>query len=258
MRDILERLAAGALTVDEAQRELQLHAVKELEGLARLDAGRARRRGLPEIVRGSGKSAAEAVALAVGLLEATGRAILSQATPEHAQLLAQHPGVQVTLDEPAGMLVARTAAYRPPPPSGSVAIVTAGTSDIPVARQAQILLEETGCRVHTFWDVGVAGLHRLLPVVEELLRLDCDAVIAVAGQEGALVPVLAGLLDVPLVGLPTSTGSGYGGQGVSALMTMLQSCSLGVAVVNIDNGIAAGAVASAIARRAARRRGGGP
>jgi NCAIR mutase (PurE)-related protein len=133
-----------------------------------------------------------------------------------------------------------------------VAIITAGTSDIPVARQAQIILEETGCRTHTFWDVGIAGLHRLLPVVEELARLDCDALVVVAGQEGGLAPVLAGLVDLPIIGVPTSTGSGFGGEGISALMTMLQSCSLGIAVVNIDNGIAAGAIASSIARRARR------
>ena len=133
-----------------------------------------------------------------------------------------------------------------------VGIVTAGTSDIPVARQAQIISEELGCTVHTFWDVGVAGLHRLFPVVREVVRLDCDVVIAAAGQEGALAPVLAGLLDLPIIGLPTSTGRGYGGEGVSALMSMLQACSQGIAVVNIDNGIAAGAVASAMARRRGR------
>ena len=253
MRDILQRVAEGSLTVEEAVKELNLYATKELEGLASLDVARGRRKGLPEIVRGKGKSAEEAIVLAVALYDASGRAIISDATDDHSRLLSQQrPESEVALDGKARILVAKSPGFRVPKAQGTVGIVTAGTSDIPVARQAQIILEETGCHTHTFWDVGVAGIHRLFPVVQEVIRLDCDVVIAVAGQEGALAPVLAGLLDLPIIGLPTSTGSGYGGEGVSALMTMLQACSQGIATVNIDNGIAAGAVASAIARRVRR------
>ena len=248
-------MAEGTLTIDDAVKELNLYAVKELEGLAVLDIARSQRRGLPEIVRGSGKSTEEAVALATALYDASGRAIISTATEDHSRLFSQQRyDSELNLDEKAHILVAKKPGYRIPQNLGTVAIVTAGTSDIPVARQAQIILEETGCRSYAFWDVGVAGLHRLFPVIHEIIRLDCDVVIAAAGQEGALVPVMAGLLDLPIIGLPISTGGGHGGQGVSALMTMLQACSMGIASVNIDNGIAAGAVASAIARRVKRAR----
>lgn len=247
-------MAAGALSVEEAAKLLELHAVRQLEGLARLDTARSLRRRVPEIVHSEGKPVEEAIKLAVALFDASTRAILSGATEAHRQLFSQlRPEAHITLDAKARMMVAKGAGFRPPSPGGTVGIVTAGTSDIPVARQAQVILEETGCTVHTFWDVGIAGLHRLFPVVREIIERDCDVVVVVAGQEGALAPVLAGLLDVPVIGLPTSTGSGYGGQGHSALMTMLQACSLGIAVVNIDNGVAAGAVAAAIARRARRK-----
>ena len=246
----MHRVATGSLSPEEAVRELQLYAIDELEDLAQLDTSRALRRGVPEIVGARGKSVEEGVDIAVALLDASGRAIVADATESHRQLLSERrPECTVTFDDKAGILVAKMEHFQPPKVHGIAGVVTAGTSDIPVARQAQIVLEETGCDVHTFWDVGVAGLHRLFPVVREIIDKECDVVVAVAGQEGALAPVLAGLLDLPIIGLPTSTGRGYGGEGTSALMTMLQACTLGVSVVNIDNGVAAGAVASAIARR---------
>ena len=253
LREIIEKVASGALSPEDALRELRLFAVQELEGLANLDTTRELRKGLPEIVRCRGKPAASAVALGTALYDVSGRAIFSSATDAHRELFArERPDSTIALDEQAGVMVAKSPTYTPPRAVGVAGIVTGGTSDIPVARQAQIILEETGCAVHTFWDVGIAGLHRLFPVVRELIRLECDVVIAVAGQEAALAPVLAGLVDLPVIGLPTSTGTGHGGEGVSALMTMLQACSMGIATVNIDNGIAAGAVASAIARRVRR------
>ena len=246
----MHRVASGTLSPEEAAREIQLYAVNELEGLAQLDTSRALRRGVPEIVWGRGKSLEDGVDIAVALLDASGRAIVADATESHRRLLSKYrPQCTVTLDEKAGILVAKKENFQAPEVHGIAGIVTAGTSDIPVARQAQIILEETGCEVHTFWDVGVAGLHRLFPVVRKIIEIECDVVVAAAGQEGSLAPVLAGLLDLPIIGLPTSTGRGYGGEGTSALMTMLQACSLGIGVVNIDNGVAAGAVASAIARR---------
>jgi NCAIR mutase (PurE)-related protein len=135
---------------------------------------------------------------------------------------------------------------------GRVSIVTAGTSDVPIALQAKVIVETLGAHADLYPDVGISGLHRLFPVVKQILESDPDVIIAIAGQEGGLAPVLAGLVDTPIVGLPTSTGSGFGGEGLGALTTMLQACSMGIAVVNIDNGIAAGVVASSIARRSSR------
>lgn len=254
MRDVLHALAEGQLTVEQAERELKLYAVSELEGLARLDVGRARRRGLPEVVRCRGKSVEEAVRMAETLLDQAGLVILSEAEEAHVLLLQQRrPSCSATLHERAGLLVARRPDALPPAPSGSVAIATAGTSDVPVALQVQVVAETLGARTGLYADIGVSGLHRVFPVVREILEQDYDVLVVVAGQEASLAPVLAGLVDLPIVGVPTSTGSGLGEKGLSALTTILQSCSLGIAAVNIDNGIAGGVVAAAIARRAARR-----
>jgi hypothetical protein len=136
-----------------------------------------------------------------------------------------------------------------------VGVITAGTSDIPVAEEAALLCREMGCEVHTGYDVGVAGLHRLFEPLREMLdNQRVDVLIVAAGMDGALPSVVAGLADVPVVGLPTSVGYGVGGDGVAALYSMLQTCAPGMSVVNIDNGIGAGAMAAMVANRVAEAR----
>jgi len=130
--------------------------------------------------------------------------------------------------------------------------MTAGTSDIRVAEEARVVAEEMGCEVVTAYDVGIAGFHRHIGPLRRMLREGVDAIVVVAGMEGALPSVVASLVDVPVIGVPTSVGYGLGGKGVGALTTMLQSCSPGLCVVNIDNGVGAGALAALIARRVAR------
>jgi hypothetical protein len=138
---------------------------------------------------------------------------------------------------------------------GRVGILAAGTSDVPVAEEAALMCREMGCSVHTAYDVGVAGLHRLFgPLCEMLDEAAVDVLIVAAGMDGALPSVVAGLVDVPVVGLPTSAGYGLGGAGVAALYSMLQTCVPGLSVVNVDNGIGAGAVAGLIANRVASAR----
>ncbi|MEM2961142.1 MAG: nickel pincer cofactor biosynthesis protein LarB, partial [Candidatus Bathyarchaeia archaeon] len=130
----------------------------------------------------------------------------------------------------------------------------AGTSDIPIAEEAKLIAEEMGCEVFSIYDVGVAGIHRLFEPLKRMVIEDVDVIVVVAGREGALASVVAGLVDVPIIATPTSVGYGFGDKGLSALTAMLQSCSLGLAVVNIDNGIAAGSIAALIANRAAKFR----
>jgi NCAIR mutase (PurE)-related protein len=142
-----------------------------------------------------------------------------------------------------------------PPNGGQVGILSAGTSDIPVAEEAAALCCEMGCAVQRAYDVGVAGLHRLFEPLQAMLAAPVDAIIVAAGMDGALPSVVAGLVDVPVIGLPTSVGYGLGGGGLGALTSMLQTCSPGLAVVNIDNGIGAGAMAGLIAARAGAARG---
>ncbi len=253
MRDILSGLAAGEITVDEAQSRLRLHAVREVGSTANLDVGRMARTGKPEIVRCAGKSVDQAIQLAMPLLDEPGVAALSGASSDHAAALqAARPDAHIRFEPSAGIIIARSAGHPEPERIGSAAIITAGTSDMPIALQTQLIAEMLGVDVTVYSDVGISGLHRLFPVLEAVIESDPAVVVVIAGQEGGLAPVVAGLLDLPVIAVPTSTGTGYGGEGLGALSTMLQSCSLGLAVVNIDNGIAAGVMASTIVRRAAR------
>jgi NCAIR mutase (PurE)-related protein len=144
----------------------------------------------------------------------------------------------------------------PAPTGGRIGVISAGTSDVPFAREAAIIAREMGCTVTTVTDVGVAGLHRLVAPLRDLMKQDPDVLIVAAGMDGALPSVIAGLVNVPVIGLPVSTGYGLGGDGTAALYTMLQSCAPGLTVVNIDNGVGAGSTAALIANRAAKARSG--
>jgi pyridinium-3,5-biscarboxylic acid mononucleotide synthase len=141
--------------------------------------------------------------------------------------------------------------YTPARTGGRVGVLSAGTSDVPVAEEAALMAEEMGCQVTRVYDVGVAGLHRLLEPLRALLSSEVDVMIVAAGMDGALPSVVAGLVPVPVIGLPTSVGYGLGGRGVAALLSMLQTCAPGLSVVNIDNGIGAGSTAALIANRVA-------
>jgi len=152
------------------------------------------------------------------------------------------------------MMIVRSKSYKPRRSGGRVGILTAGTSDLPVAEEAEVIAREMGCETRSFYDVGVAGIHRLFQPVHDLLRWDCDVILVVAGREGALPTVVAGIVDVPVIGVPTSRSYGFGERGIASLAAMLQSCSLGMAVVNIDGGVGAGAVAALIANRVGKYR----
>lgn len=152
------------------------------------------------------------------------------------------------------MVVIKKPTFAINPVGGRIGILTAGTSDIGVAEEARIVAQEMGCTVYSTYDVGVAGIHRLIEPLKQILSKDVDVVVVVAGREGALASVVSGLVDVPVIAVPTSNSYGFGAKGVSTLMAMLQSCSLGLAVVNIDGGVAAGAMATLIANRAAKFR----
>ncbi len=215
-------------------------------GYARIDGDRARRTGDPEVVYGRGKTPEQVVGALTALAgRHPERAVLAtRLDPEALAAVAEQvPGADVDL-------VARTAVVGPlPEPRGSVAVVAAGTSDAPVAAEAAVTVAVHGSRAVRIDDVGVAGLHRLLAVRDALDAV--DALVVVAGMEGALPSVIGGLTGVPLVAVPTSTGYGTGAGGLAALMAMLNSCAPGVVVVNIDNGYGAGVHAARVARRTA-------
>jgi pyridinium-3,5-biscarboxylic acid mononucleotide synthase len=225
---------------------------------SRPDLDREDRQGVPEIIFAQSKTIEQAVHIAQRFLVARGRAILSRVSPElHQELQCVATGdVSLEWHPHARMAVLRRSGASRLSTGGRVGVVSAGTSDIPMAEEAGVVCQEMGCVVHTVFDVGVAGLHRLFGPLEHLTKeLDVDAIIVVAGMDGALPSVVAGLVAVPVVGLPTSVGYGLGGQGIGALYAMLQSCAPGLAVVNIDNGVGAGTMAAKIANRAAQSRG---
>ena len=225
--------------------------------VARPDFERAERKGVPEVIMTDRKSAEQALAIAHSFLERTGRAILSRVPPAlEAQLAAEFgDGYDLAWHPQARMAVVRTQAHIRPATGGRVGVITAGTSDVPIAQEAALICQEMGCAVSQVYDVGVAGLHRLFEPLRQLLQEErVDVLIVAAGMDGALPSVVSGLVDVPVIGLPTSIGYGLGGRGEAALLSMLQTCSPGLAVVNIDNGIGAGSIAALIANRTAAAR----
>ncbi len=199
------------------------HGIDHLEHFANLDLGRAARTGIPEVVLAERKTPEQTVAIARRLLAELGRVLLSRVPPESlAALEAAFDGEEVVWQRYAG---GRTLALQRPgagvlPNGGQVGILAAGTSDIPVAEEAAALCYEMGCAVHQTYDVGVAGLHRLFEPLRAMLAAPVDAIIVAAGMDGALPSVVAGLVDVPVIGLPTSIGYGLGGGGVGALTSM--------------------------------------
>jgi NCAIR mutase (PurE)-related protein len=225
-------------------------------GATRPDLAREERKGVPEVILAESKTDEHLVAAVRAFFEGRGRAIVSRVRPEQGERLrAAFPDATIEEYGRGRTLVLRAAGWRGPPPGGRVAVITAGTSDVPVAEEAAVIAREMGCEVSSAYDVGVAGIHRLFGPLREMVERNVDVVIVAAGMDGALPSVVAGLVDVPVIGLPVSVGYGLGGAGLAALMTMLQTCAPGLTVVNIDNGVGAGATAGLLARRVAEARG---
>jgi pyridinium-3,5-biscarboxylic acid mononucleotide synthase len=254
MRRILARLRAGEVTVDETLAEIRRTQLVELAGHARMDLGRTARRGVPEVVLAAGKAPATAARLVVTLAREQGQGLGSRLGPDHLHALEEAAaGYELERYGPTSAAVRRPG-FEAEPSAGRAAIITAGTSDLPVAEEARMVLEASGVETRLVFDVGVAGLHRLLDPLIEIIEWQADVLVVAAGMDGVLPGVVAGLVDAPVIGLPVSTGYGAGGEGEAALLTMLQSCSTGLTVVNIDNGIGAGTAAALIARRAGAAR----
>lgn len=190
----------------------------------------------------------------------TGRAIVSRADRSYLRAIRAKriPNARIEFYETGRIIVVKLKSFTLRSKGGRVGILTAGTSDIPVAEEAMVIARELGCETKEFYDVGVAGLHRLFDPLQKLLKWDADVLLVVAGREGALPTVVAGLVDVPVIAVPTSRSYGFGDRGIAALAAMLQSCSLGLAVVNIDSGVGAGSIGALIANRAAHSRTQGP
>jgi pyridinium-3,5-biscarboxylic acid mononucleotide synthase len=243
VKDLLRGVAEGATRTEDALRALERLPVENL-GFATLDTHRELRQGMPEAIYAEGKNAEQVVEIAARLLETTTGPVLATRVPKetaHA-LIERFP--EAKHDESARVVVLRR--EKTGVELGKVAIVAAGTSDLPVADEAACVAEAVGASVHRINDVGVAGLHRLL-AVEDSLR-ESSVVIVVAGMEGALASLVGGITPAPVVAVPTSVGYGASFEGLAALLAMLNSCAAGVVVTNIDNGFGAAAFALRLLR----------
>jgi len=239
-KDILEKYKSGEIDLTEALNHFPDRGIEEM-GFATLDTERQSRTGIPEVIYASGKTTEQVCLIARRLYEKGIDVLATRVSPETAEaLLTVIPG--------AGYHpLARTVTWKketPPSSKGIIAIVAAGTSDLPVAEEAAVTARFLGNTVETVYDVGVAGIHRLFNKLDIIRR--ARVIIVVAGMEGALASVVGGLVDKPVIGVPTSIGYGANFQGLSALLAMLNSCASGISVVNIDNGFGAACQASLI------------
>ena len=247
MKEVLKRVAQGELSIEEALKVLKSERIKELKDFARIDLSRAQRTGIPEIIFAAGKSSTEVAEIAMAHATAKGFALVSRAREGDAEELKKRlnedKGLEVDYNQTARTILVKRPGYAFEK-HGKIGLIAAGTADRPVAEEARVVAEVCGCEVIKAYDVGIAGIHRLAAPLEHLVNAEVAAIIVVAGMEGALPSVVAGLVDVPVIGVPTSVGYGLGGEGVSALLSMLQSCAPGLAVVNIDNGVGAATFAA--------------
>ena len=246
-REILEKLKKGELTLEEAEGALRRQPFEDL-GYAKLDTHRKIRSGFPEVVFCAGKADAHLLAIFGRLYEEEGEVLGTRASREQYELI-RSKYAQVQYDETSRILKIE---HEGKAKAGCIAVCTAGTADIPVAEEAVLTAEFLGNKVDRVYDVGVAGIHRLFGKIDQIRS--ADVIIVIAGMEGALASVIGGLVDKPVIAVPTSVGYGASMHGLSALLTMINSCANGISVVNIDNGYGAGYIAAQINRLGLRGR----
>jgi NCAIR mutase (PurE)-related protein len=240
LEEVLEKVSRGRMSPRQALRKLRDYPYQDL-GFAKVDHHRELRKGFPEIIYGQGKTDEQILKIAQEICRRGNSLLITRAGPPTFRKIRRRiPGC---LYNPLGRTICLKK-KRPSPGKGKIIVLTAGTSDIPVAEEAAVTCEMLGNETERIYDVGVAGLHRLIGEMDKVKK--ARLIIAVAGMEGALPSVVAGLVSVPVIAVPTSVGYGASFQGISALLAMLNSCPGGVAVMNIDNGFGAGYLASLI------------
>jgi len=243
LNELLEQVAGGTLSPAEAIEKLRWQPVESISDFARLDHHRGLRQSMPAFVYGDGKSPEKVVEILRAMVTRTGRSLATRVTEAHFD------AVRVALPEAAHHRAARIVSVNSFPQNeiGQALVIAAGTSDVPVAEEAAAVLRFLGNATRTLYDVGVAGIHRLIEHANHLQ--EADVAIVVAGMEGALPSVVGGLIDCPVIAVPTSVGYGASFQGLAALLGMLNSCATGITVVNIDNGVGAAAAAHRLLTR---------
>lgn len=249
MKKILERLASGEIDIDEAERLIKVDNILDFEGIAQIDGKRQSRTGFPEAVFSPGKDYEDLLLIIKKFIEnRDDDLIVTKLSEDRYERILDDLGDNSFIfdyNKRAQILVIRKERVEKEI-KAKIGIITAGTSDIRIAEEARVIVEEGGCEAITSYDIGVAGIHRLFPQIAHMVNEGVRAFIVCAGMEGALPSVVAGLVDVPVIGVPTSVGYGVGEGGRVALDAMLQSCAPGIAVVNIDNGFGAAVFALSI------------
>ncbi|NHI93206.1 MAG: nickel pincer cofactor biosynthesis protein LarB [Candidatus Lokiarchaeota archaeon] len=252
-RRILQDLLEGKISLDEAENLLKATRIENIDNIVKLDVGRELRTGVPEIIYAEGKDPEVAVETAIKMAKLKKYAILTRSKNVKEESIKKHlpPNFKYSSFSNGGLYIIQEKDHQFPKTGGKIGIITAGTSDIPIAEEARIVAEAMGVEVLKSYDVGIAGFHRIFPPLQEMIKANVDTIIVIAGFEGTLPGVVASLVDIPVIGVPTSIGYGVGMKGFSAMIAMLASCAPGLAVVNIDNGFGAAILASQIANRMA-------
>ena len=249
MKDVLERLVSGELDISEAEKLLKSNSILEFDDVAKFDIKRTQRTGFPEAVFSPSKDYEDLLTIIKNYLESSDEdLIITKLSNDRYENILRDLGDNsyiLEYNKRAQILIIRKQITKIDP-IAKIGIITAGTSDINIAEEARVIVEEGGCEAITSYDIGVAGIHRLFPQIAHMVKEGVRVFIVCAGMEGALPSVVAGLVDVPVIAVPTSVGYGVGEGGRVALDAMLQSCAPGIAVVNIDNGFGAGVFALTI------------
>lgn len=248
LENILNDLQSGFISTKEAKKLLSLYSIEKISNKMKLDVGRKYRNNIPEVIYAEVKQFIEIKQATKKILEKSDTVFLSRLKKsDYIKIIKYAEKNNWILNKGRNTTSILIQKKMTKCDDGYVGILTAGTADVGIAEEARLMCEAMNCKCVCDYDVGVAGIHRLFPAIKKLIKKDVSSIIVVAGMDGALASVVSALVNIPVIGVPTSVGYGYGKKGIASLASMLQSCSPGLAVVNIDNGIGAGAIASNIA-----------
>ena len=251
----MENFAKGRLSIEEAQKYITIHSIEYVgNNLAKLDTGRELRRGIPEVIFAKGKEYQDIIRIVLSAAKEREQLVISKMhrkdIPRFCRDLKKRNFYLEVGRNSTSILISKSSCVAHQKIDKKIGILAAGTSDIGIAEEARLVAKAMGCGAIISYDVGIAGMHRIFPALQEMIAERVHVIVVVAGMEGALASVISSIVDIPVIGVPTSVGYGFGSGGIAALASMLQSCTLGLAVVNIDNGVGAGAFAALIANRA--------
>ena len=250
IEQIFQSLQDGKISPSKAKKLLSLYSIEKIGNIAQIDTGRRNRKGIPEIILAERKELLDLKKIIKKTLTKNNEVLISRIKQkDYTKILEFAKKNKYKIKNGKNTTALLIYKNKIKKLGGKVGIIAAGTSDISVGEEARLVCESMNCDCICSYDVGIAGLHRIFPVLKQFIESEVDVIIVVAGMEGALASIVSSIADIPVIGVPTSIGYGYGEKGVAALASMLQSCSLGLTVVNIDNGVGAGAAAANIASR---------